>query len=71
VALKSEVFIWNKAIECIARPALEELQFARLRETVERLYSKVPLFKQRLDEAGVKPESLKSIRDLQRLPFSK
>jgi phenylacetate-CoA ligase len=71
VALQSEVFIWNKAIECIARPALEDLQFSRLQQLVQRVYNNVPFYKDKLDKAGVGPDSLKSLSDLSRLPFSK
>jgi len=37
---------------------------------VERVYATVPFYRKRLDEAGVKPKDVKSLDDLQRLPFT-
>jgi phenylacetate-CoA ligase len=52
------------------RPDLEALQLARLKQTVERAYAKVPHVRAKLDAAGVKPDSLKSLADVARLPFT-
>ena len=62
--------IWNKEAECMPREKLEELQGRRLRETVRRCYENVPLYKKKLDEAGIKPDDIKSIDDLKYLPFT-
>ncbi len=50
--------------------ALRALQSERLREVVRRAYQDVPYYKQKLDEAGVKPADIKSIDDITRLPFT-
>jgi phenylacetate-CoA ligase len=49
---------------------MRELQLARLRTVVRRAYSKISLFRDRLDALGVKPEDIRGLRDIQRLPFS-
>jgi phenylacetate-CoA ligase len=51
-------------------PRLRELQLARLRAVVERAYEKVALFRQRLDERGVRPDSIRDLSDIQLLPFT-
>ena len=47
--------IWNKEIECMPREAMRKLQDERLRELVARVYTNVPCYRHKLDEAGVKP----------------
>ena len=41
-----------------------------LRETLERVAQRVPFYQQRLAELGLKPESIKSLADVRRLPFT-
>ena len=60
--------IWSKE-ETLSRKEIEALQLARLKETVERVYAKVPAYAKKMDEAGIKPEDVQSLSDLARLPF--
>src|SRR5690606_1095040 len=62
--------IWNKHFECMDRDDLLEVQNTRLRETVERIYFNVPFYRHRMQEAGLGPESINSIADLKKLPFT-
>ena len=57
--------------ECASREDMEQLQSARLIATVKRVYENVPYYRAKMDEKGVKPEDIKSIKDLQKLPFTK
>ena len=49
---------------------LRELQCHRLRAVVARAYEHVALFRTRMDDRGLTPESIKSLDDLARLPFT-
>ena len=60
--------IWSKE-ETLSREELEQLQLERLQETVHRVYAKVPAYAKKMDELGVKPEDIKTLKDLSRLPF--
>ncbi|MCD4688608.1 MAG: phenylacetate--CoA ligase [Desulfuromonadaceae bacterium] len=62
--------IWNDEFETLPREALASLQLKRLQNTLERVYSTVPFYRQAFDRAGVKPEQVQSLSDLQRLPFT-
>ena len=62
--------MWNHERETMARPELEKLQTERLRQMVERVYHNVPFYHQKLDQAKIKPEDIKSVQDLERLPFT-
>lgn len=62
--------IWDKHYECMDRKALQEIQLVRLKQTVERVYNKVPFYREGFDKIGVKPEDIKSLQDLRKLPFT-
>ena len=49
---------YQKEIETASREELNRLQSERLVNTVRRVYERVPLYRQRMDEAGVKPEDI-------------
>lgn len=65
-----EMGIWDKKHETMSRDELEALQLERLQDTVKRVYENVPLYHERMDEMGVKPEDIKTLKDLAKLPFT-
>ncbi len=62
--------IWNPQYECQEAGERKLLQLARLKNLVETLYSRVSFYKDRLDEAGVKPRDIKGLEDIAKLPFT-
>ncbi len=62
--------IWNKEYEAMPREQLHNLQLERLQATVKRVYESVPMYKKRFDEQGIKPDIIKSLDDLSKLPFT-
>ena len=60
--------IWSKE-ETLSRSEMEALQLERLKETVARVYEKVEPYRKKMDEAGVRPEDIKTLADLSKLPF--
>lgn len=62
--------IFNPSCECMDRSELRALQSKRLANLVQRAYHNVPLYKERFDELGVKPEDITSIDDIAKLPFT-
>jgi phenylacetate-CoA ligase len=61
--------IWNPTLECMPREERIELQLERLRATLRRVHERVPLYRERLERAGVGPDSVRSLDDLSRIPF--
>jgi phenylacetate-CoA ligase len=61
--------IWAKE-ETLSRAEIESIQLERLQATVGRVYEKVPAYRQKMEEARVAPEDIKSLDDLRRLPFT-
>lgn len=49
---------------------LTDLQLKGLKWTVNHAYRGSPVYRKRLDEAGVKPKDIRSLKDLQKLPFT-
>ena len=61
--------IWSRE-ETLPRKELRELQLERLKAVVERVYERVPFYKKKFDQAGVKPGDIKDLRDIRNLPFT-
>ncbi len=61
---------FSEDIETAPRHQLWHLQSLNLSRTVYHAYKNVPLYRQRFDEAGIKPEDIKSVDDLHKLPFT-
>lgn len=59
---------WDRPTETLPRPDLEALQLARVRRCVERLQRSGNPFYRRL--GGIEPDSLRTLDDLTRLPFT-
>lgn len=62
--------IWNEEIECISKDELKILQLKRLQDVVKRAYENVPYYKKRFDDLGLKPEDIKNLDDIQKLPLT-
>ena len=63
--------IWNPQAECAPVADRRALQLARLQDTVARLYAHVPFYRDKLAAAKLRPEDVRSLADLARLPFTR
>ncbi len=63
--------IHDHEAETMDRGLLEALQSERLRALVRYVYERVPLYRRRFDERAVAPDSIRSLDDLPRLPFTR
>ncbi|MGZ7047522.1 MAG: phenylacetate--CoA ligase family protein [Methanobacterium sp.] len=62
--------IWNEEAECMSEDEKKELQLERLQEIVKRAYEKVPFYKKHFDENNIKPEDIKTLKDIEKLPLT-
>jgi len=62
--------IYNEEFETLPREALEALQFKRLQNAVERAYHTVGFYRRLFNEAGITPDDINSLADIQKLPFT-
>jgi phenylacetate-CoA ligase len=57
-------------IETASRETLRQLQTTRVREQVAHAYAHSAFYRAKLDQAGVRPEQIKTLDDVARLPFT-
>jgi len=60
---------WDEELETMSLDNLRKLQEKRLQETVSRAYEKTRFYRQKFDDAGVKPQNINTLDDLQKLPL--
>lgn len=63
-------FIFNSKTEMMPRKKIQELQLKRLKKTVHLIYENVPHYKKRFKEQEIKPEDIKTLEDVRKLPFT-
>jgi phenylacetate-CoA ligase len=61
---------WNTE-ESLPRQELTKLQSERLQGVCERVYARVPFYREKFDARGVRPSDIKSVQDIEKLPFTK
>ncbi len=61
--------IWAKE-ETLSREEIEKIQLEKLKKLVVRMYEGAPYFKKKMDDMGLKPDCIKTIKDIQKLPFT-
>ena len=63
--------MFNAEIETMPREQLRELQNERLHNIVRYVYERVPFYRETLDREGIKPDDIRSVDDLHKIPFTK
>ena len=61
--------IWAKE-ETLPREEIEAIQLEKLKKLVKRMYEGAPYFKKKMDDLGLKPDCIQTIKDVQKLPFT-
>lgn len=69
-AVNGAMRYYNEKMECMPLAEKKELQSERLREVVKRVYNNVASYRVKMEEAGLRPEDIKSIDDIHKLPFT-
>ncbi len=69
---QTQMSTWHdvSALDYMPVDRLRELQLVRLQGLVRRVHDNVKAYRARMDEAGVKPEHICSLKDIARLPFT-
>lgn len=62
--------IWDKNVECAQRKDMQSIQLERLKHVVAAAYEKVPFYRNRFDEIGLRPEHIKTLKDIEKIPFT-
>jgi phenylacetate-CoA ligase len=61
---------WDQQCETLDRDMLERLQLHRLQATIHRVATHVPFYRQKFADLHFKPDDIRSLADLRRLPFT-
>ncbi|NQT69723.1 MAG: phenylacetate--CoA ligase [Desulfobacteraceae bacterium] len=62
--------ILDIGFETMPREDLETIILRRLKATIDRIYSNVPFYRRKLEENSITPNDIRSLEDLQRIPFT-
>ena len=62
--------MFQKDIETMPRNKIEELQLERLKWLVDYCMKNIPFYNKRLTEAGVTAEKIKSLKDIEYIPYT-
>ncbi|HNZ26165.1 MAG TPA: phenylacetate--CoA ligase, partial [Spirochaetota bacterium] len=62
--------IWNEKYETMKSADMKKHQSDKLVNLVNKVYDKVPFYREKMDTLGIKPSDIKSISDIVKLPFT-
>ncbi|RLF08989.1 MAG: phenylacetate--CoA ligase family protein, partial [Thermoprotei archaeon] len=68
--MASEPKYWEPSIETMSLEEMRKLQLTRLKAQLKYVYERSPFYRKKFDEAGVKPDDLKTLEDLKKFPFT-
>jgi len=63
-------WIYNPSLECLSREELENIQLKKLKEIVYKLYNNTKYYRQKMKEKNIKPEDIKTLEDIKKLPYT-
>jgi len=63
-------WIFQPELEKMPRDKLSKLQEERLTKMVNYCYEKVPIYRRKFKDAGIKPDDIRSLDDLEKIPFT-
>lgn len=61
---------WNKNIETMPKKELKDLQLKKLKAQVKNCYNNSSFYRKKFQDAKLTPDSIKTIDDLQKIPFT-
>ena len=67
--MKNDNLYLHPELETLSRSRLEKLQMARLQQTLARCM-RIPFYKQRFAACGLRPEDIRTLDDVRKLPFT-
>ncbi len=65
-----EVIMYKPKLETMSREALLEHQLELFRKQIAYVYKRSPMYKRKFDRDGIRPDQIKTMEDVQRVPFT-
>lgn len=69
-SIKNNKNFWDAQISTASRDKIAAVQLENLKKTLWHCYNNNSFYKKRIDEAGLNPDKLKDLRDIEKLPFT-
>ncbi len=54
----------------LSRNEIEQVQLEKLKKQVKHAYDNVPMYKRKFDDLGLRPEDIKTLKDVAKVPFT-
>ncbi|MBW1997343.1 MAG: AMP-binding protein [Deltaproteobacteria bacterium] len=64
------VTYWKREMETLPREKLQDLQLERFKRQMQYVYERSPMYRRKYDEAGVRPEDISTLADIDGVPFT-
>jgi len=61
---------WNEKIETMPKDELRKHQLRKLKEQVKRCYYHSKFYHKKLEDVGLKPDDIKTVEDIRKIPFT-
>ncbi|MEI9479114.1 MAG: phenylacetate--CoA ligase [Deltaproteobacteria bacterium] len=61
---------WDEKFETMPLEEMRRFQSEHLKKTVKWVYEKIPFYRNKFNEQGIRPEDIKTLEDLSKLPFT-
>jgi len=61
---------WNERIETMPTEEIKKLQLQKLKEQIKHCYENSSFYRRKFDCVGLKPKDIRSLDDLQKIPFT-
>ena len=61
---------WDPKVELMSLKEIKIFQERRLRQMVDYVYSRSPFYRKKFDEIGLKPEHIKTLKDINKIPLT-
>jgi len=61
---------WDPRMETASREKISEVQTEKLKTLVHKVYANTVFYRKRFDEAGIKPDDIRALVDLEKIPLT-
>ena len=61
---------FDREVETMSRSQIEQVQLERLKWVVKHCYENVEFYHHRLEQAGITPDKIKTLSDIQYIPYT-
>ena len=68
--MRAQISYWDERLERMPQPQLREYQLQLMRTRLSYVHERSPFYRRKLDAAGIRPDQVRTLQDVQRIPFT-